>query len=207
MNTLTLLEHHFIGSGANKKCFTHPNNEKLCIKIIYSNNDGNSQKELQRELRYYQVLQNKNHSPKLLPNYYGEIETNLGIGYVYDVIRDYDKNISRNLDYYFSSPDLLEHNFANICYALKKMKEEMLQENLITMGLYPPNILYKKENEKEATLVIIDNIGTGSLIPLEYYFNFFARARVLRRWKRFMEDIELLYPSPLIKKLITKVNQ
>lgn len=41
------------GQGSHKKCFLHPHNKNLCIKIAY--NEG-GQKDLIREINYIDVL-------------------------------------------------------------------------------------------------------------------------------------------------------
>lgn len=206
MDFLVLTEEHFIGSGSNKKCYVHPKDSTLCIKIIYCDNNGNAKKELKRELHYYRIIARKKLPSQILPKYRGTIQTNLGVGYLYDLIKDSDDNTSKNLNHYLSSPDILQQNQAKILDALKVLKKQMLTENLITMGIFADNILCQMDEENNMTLRIIDNIGTASLIPLEYYFNIFAQARVLRRWDRFMRDLVNLYSNPLIKKITTELN-
>ena len=50
-----------------------------------------------REIDYIKVLKRRNKNYDLLPQYYGEIETNLGHGYLFEVIRNFDKSKSITL--------------------------------------------------------------------------------------------------------------
>ena len=51
------------GQGSHKKCFLHPHNKNLCIKIAY--NEG-GQKDLIREINYIDVLKSIVFYPNIL---------------------------------------------------------------------------------------------------------------------------------------------
>lgn len=44
-----------LGAGRHRKCYTHPDNARRCIKVIY-NRDHGGDKEIRRELSYYAHL-------------------------------------------------------------------------------------------------------------------------------------------------------
>ena len=50
---ITLSEDLFYGKGTHKKCYRHPHDSSKCIKMAYS---AYGQKDLDRELRYLEVL-------------------------------------------------------------------------------------------------------------------------------------------------------
>lgn len=77
--TLNLSEDLFYGAGRHKKCYLHPTEDNLCIKIAYN---AGGKKDLLREIEYIKILKKRNKNYEILPKYYGEIETNLGHGYV-----------------------------------------------------------------------------------------------------------------------------
>lgn len=84
-----------IGVGAHRACYIHPEDHQKCIKVIYSQNDPIASKEIKRELAYYKHLNSYLKDWRGLTRYYGTVETNLGTGYVYDRIVDFDgKNLS-----------------------------------------------------------------------------------------------------------------
>lgn len=208
MEEFQLREEDYFGKGTHKKCYIHPENNKLCIKVIYQSNNGKAWKELRRELSYYLQLKKKNLTSEILPRYYGEVSTNLGPGYIYDIVRDSDNQISKELHHYLASENLLKENFEQLNKSLKNLKHEMLKEGVITSGLYPENILCKKDCNGEIKLLIVDNIGTATFIPIEYYFYSFARARIIKRWNRFIEEIKTrpYSTNSLIIELIKKID-
>lgn len=53
------------GQGSHKKCFLHPHNKNLCIKIAY--NEG-GQKDLIREINYIDVLKRRHKDIVFCPN-------------------------------------------------------------------------------------------------------------------------------------------
>lgn len=55
-----------------------PNSRKFIYKIAYNR----GQIDLLREINYIKILKKRNKNYDILPKYYGEIETNLGHGYV-----------------------------------------------------------------------------------------------------------------------------
>lgn len=52
---IPLSEQTPLGAGRHRKCYTHPDNARRCIKVIY-NRDHGGDKEIQRELSYYAHL-------------------------------------------------------------------------------------------------------------------------------------------------------
>ena len=48
-------------------------------------------------------------------------------------------------------------------------------------------------------------MGSGVLIPLEYHFRYFAKAKVSRRWEEFCANLKKLYPSKLTNELINLI--
>ena len=58
---LNLTEDLFYGNGRHKKCYVHPDNENLCIKIAY-NRGGRI--DLLREINYIKILKKRNATPK-----------------------------------------------------------------------------------------------------------------------------------------------
>jgi serine/threonine protein kinase len=200
---VNLTDKEFIGEGCHKKCYIHPEDSFKCIKILYDTSI-NAQKQLEREIKYNEKLKERN--VPILPKYYGEISTNMGKGYAFELIKNSDGSTPCSLSDYLLSETLLRENFSNLLDALKKLKSDMLFFKVITMALYPQNILYKHDDKNGGSFIIIDDIGSAALIPIEYYFTFAARARIERKWKRFVENIEKEYDNPLAKELAKKIR-
>ena len=189
----------FYGKGTHKKCFVHPSNSKLCIKIAY--NSG-GQKDLLREINYLKVLQRRKKDYSILPQYYGEVKTNLGTGYVYELIRDYDNAQSLTLEDILTNQNLFNTMFETVKNMLLFLKTSLLKNEIITMGLFPENIIFQKTAPDKYNIRLVNDMGSGVLIPLEYHFHYFAKAKVERRWQEFLNTLKNNYNFELTAKLI-----
>ena len=198
-NIIHLDENSYYGKGTHKKCFVHPSNSKLCIKIAY-NRGG--QKDLLREINYLKVLQRRKKDYSILPQYYGEIKTNLGTGYVYELIRDYDNAQSLTLEDILTNQNLFNIMFETVKNMLLFLKTSLLKNEIITMGLFPENIIFQKTAPDKYNIRLVNDMGSGVLIPLEYHFHYFAKAKVERRWQEFLNTLKNNYNSELTTKLI-----
>lgn len=94
---LILSDKALLGTGRHRKCYVHPDNKNLCVKIIYNYDDG-GEKEIRRELSYLNHLNKTLSDWSCIPRYYGTVETDLGVGYLYDLVRDFDGKFSENLE-------------------------------------------------------------------------------------------------------------
>ena len=170
----------FIGEGSHRACYGHPENKNLCIKI-----GAIDSKESQRERKCYSLLQKRNISWEYLSRFYGFVDTNLGRGEVFDLVRDHDGNISKSLEYYLDSKEKSESFCIELANAIGLLKENTYQQAILVRSILPENLLYKKTSNENGRLVIIDNIGNTDLIPICDYSKFFARRKIMRKWARF----------------------
>lgn len=192
-----------VGTGHHRECYRHPEDSNLCIKIVVS---GNS-KEIKREKKYYRRLEKRGVSWDMIPRYYGEIETNMGSGSVFDLVSDHDGAISKNLKHYLSSNELTEENYRRLSNALDLLKNYLLQQRIITMTLNPNNILCKKQASGSLRLYVIDNIGNSDLIPICNISDYFAKKKILRKWKRFEGKLLRKYKhNSALHKILTNTD-
>lgn len=191
------------GQGSRKKCFLHPHNKNLCIKIAY--NEG-GQKDLIREINYIDVLKRRHKDYSILPKYFGKVNTNLGTGYVFEIIRDYNNGRTQTLEDFITDLNLFSQNYSLIVRLLKELKEKLYKNEIITMVLFPENILFQKTDENTYRVRIVNDMGSAVLIPLEYHFKYFAHTKILRRWKMFLEVLRNKYASHLSEKLIEEIK-
>ena len=89
---------------------------------------------------------------------------------------------------YFSADNETDRNCQNFSQALLGLKQYLLKWKIVTISLKPQNIVYKKTNESEGFLVIIDNIGNSDFIPICNYIDWMATRKIHRKWQRF-EDL------------------
>lgn len=200
---LDLTEDLFIGKGAHKAVYRHPHNTDLCVKLIYSEPDV----DLERELHYRKVRDIRNQASALLPRYYGTVATNQGTGYIFERVCDYDGMNSITLKDYLSNPPpinlcLLQSEIVNL---LKRFKGQWFQEKIVTSDVDPANFLVQKLSAVEKQIRIVDNIGTPVIIPLAFYFDYFADKRFKRYWRRFVDRLALEYPDVVTDSIVEKL--
>lgn len=170
-----------IGHGCNREVYRHPDDDSLCIKVVVSGDT----REIGRELDYYRHLEGRGIAWTMLPRYYGEVETSLGPGSVFDLIRDADGRVARTLDHYLATLNRTDQSFHRLTAALAALKNYLLEQRIITMTLMPHNILCRKTESETFQLYIVDNIGNSDYIPICTYSGYFARKKILRKWARF----------------------
>lgn len=135
---LNLSEKLFLGKGTHKKCYLHPEDSSKCIKMAYT---YEGEDDLQRELRYLKVLRRKGKNYSVLPRYYGAVETNLGKGHVYEHIINFDGSKCKTLEDFLENENLVKENFAMLADKLCQLKKQLMENEIITMGLFPENII------------------------------------------------------------------
>ena len=186
---LTLESSSLIGKGLRRECYFHPQDETKCIKVIVAGDH----KETVREQSYYRLLEKRHISWEMLARFHGNVETNRGEGAVFELIRDYNDEVSKTLDHYFSANNGIDLNYQDLSRALPLLKQYLLKWKIVTMSLKPHNIVYKKIHESEGVLVVIDNIGNSDFIPICNYVNWMAAQKIRRKWQRFEDSIEKDY--------------
>ena len=178
---LTLESSQLIGKGLRRECYFHPDDENKCVKVVVAGD----QKETVREQSCYRLLDKRDISWKMLACFYGNVETNRGSGAVFDLIRDFNGEVSKTLEQYFSADNATEINYQDLSRALPLLKQYLLKWKIVTMDIKPQNIVYKKINESEGDLVVIDNIGNSDFIPICNYIDFMAERKIRRKWQHF----------------------
>jgi hypothetical protein len=181
---LTLESSALIGRGLRRECYFHPEDENKCIKVVVSGDH----KETVREQSYYRLLEKRHISWKMLARFYGNVDTNLGEGAVFELIRDYNGEISKTLEHCFSANIEADRIDPYLNRALPVLKQYLLKWKIVTMTLKPQNIVYKKTHQSNGFLVVIDNIGNSDLIPICNYVDWMAIRKIHRKWQRF-EDL------------------
>ncbi|WP_409306411.1 PhoP regulatory network protein YrbL [Pectobacterium sp. B1J-3] len=190
MMVLDLSPSLFIGKGRHRKCYQHPNDSSLCVKVVYNPTRG-GKKELKRELNYYRHLQKRRIDWRILPSFHGQVDTTQGTGYIFDLIRDYDGSPSKSLNDYLPKDFHDSVNDATLHALLSELKQDLIKNRIITMTLKAQNILYKKESSTTGRLVVVDNIGNAAFFPLANYVDTLSITKIERTWARFIDSLNL----------------
>lgn len=170
-------DNDILGKGTNKIVYRHPGDDTRCIKLpLWDDTD------IWYELKYRKVCKNVVENSSMLTKYYGEVDTNLGTGYMFELVRDYNGNISETLkDFIFSEQDVTK--FFSV---LKSLRRKLFDEKIITYKLFPDNVMIQRISAQEIRIRIVDGIGMHVFLPLPYYIEFFAKYRIKQIWNRFM---------------------
>jgi len=183
-----------VGKGLHRECYVHPENENLCVKVVVAQR-ASAAKEEAREQAYCRLLEKRGISWTVLPRFHGTVETNLGTGAVFDLIRDFDGSVSRTLEHYLSSQEQTERIQPGLAVALRHLRETLLRERIVTMTIKPKNIVYKRVTEHDGALIVIDNIGNSDVLPWATYIGFLGVRKIRRKWNRFESRLPVEYPD------------
>lgn len=187
----------FIGKGYHQACYRHPQNPDLCVKVNFSGDKG-----IWREIRYYKHLEKRGISWEKIARYHGRISTDMGVGWVFDLVRDQDKSISKPLTHYIQSEEETEKYFDSLASSISSLKEYLFHNRIITMDLDPANILAQRRGGNIYSLYLIDNICNTELIPISTYVQYFARKKIGRKWGRFENHLAKAFNH---NRLLTKI--
>ena len=181
---------HPIGKGKKRACYVHPEDPRKAIKIPI----GEISAQSRREIKFYRNLK-KRHKTSIphIPKFYGLCETNLGQGIVVDLIRNYDGEISRPLNWYLAEGYPIEY-FESCLVELR----QSLLENLIIFrhDLTIENLLLQKLSTTTAHLVAVGGLGDAVALDWLVIFPALVRYKIRHRWERF---ITLVYQNQEVR--------
>lgn len=192
LNTINLDATDYISEGCDKYCYQHPENSSLCIKIGKPNA---ATINLGKELEYFKKIKNKDTSKfeyLFYAQYHGEIQTNIGTGHVYDLIKDATTNtVSSTLLHYLEIDDspFSDHYLAQ---ELQRLKDQMIKHKIHAGDIRARNICVNILNDHSMKLVIIDGLGHRDFIPLADWFHYFSKKKIERRFvKNNLHSLEV----------------
>ena len=181
---LELSKDLYIGEGEIRKCYKHPKNEHLCLKIPHKHI---TREYTYKEISYFKKLakRNKNkYSFAFYSDYHGEIETNLGQGQVFDLVKDETTGeISRTLEYYLMEDNSIEDS--KLWTAILDLKKQMTIHKVFTRDLRSRNLCCKILKDKSIQIIIIDGIGHRDFFPFADMFHHFSKKKIERTFKKW----------------------
>ena len=191
--------------GGNRKCFIHPAQSDRCLKVVHPGllekiiknkpwyKKFRSKDSFDDNLREQEAYKQKAlmvDNPEIwkhLAQWYGMVETNIGMASETELIKSNDQ-IAETLESY-----LFANGLTNKIKIAINQFHQWLRDNLIlTKNLIPHNLVIKKDNG-EIIIKIIDGLGSQAFIPLPNHSTFFAKRYVERRielmWSRINWDL------------------
>ncbi|QDF29532.1 YrbL family protein [Halarcobacter anaerophilus] len=191
---LFLTEDLLVNKGTNRVCYKHPKESSKCLKIDLKQN-----KETKRELKYYKRLEKKNIPFTMLSRYYGSEETNYGKAEVFELIRDSNGKVSKEVDKYLNDSNSSFEDIENLLKCIPFFKKYIFENKIYVKDLNTVNVMYQKnENSKENRLVIIDGLAHSNYNPIFYSCDYFVLKKIEICWEKFIKSIK--------KKSIIKQN-
>lgn len=181
---IILKDEDFVGKGNERACYIHPEDKNKAIKITYENNNRKESKQTKLEVNYYKELEKRRMTNfKHLPKYFGEVKTDKGAGFVVELIRDFDGEVSKTFEYYLKKDGVLKYK-----KELEEYKQYFLDNCIIfNYGMMPKNILLRKNSQTDFDLVLIDGLGDVTYFTFPNKIPYFARRRINRRWDKFIK--------------------
>ncbi|WP_346881181.1 YrbL family protein [uncultured Algibacter sp.] len=173
---------HYIGEGLARTCYCIPDDNHLCVKIGKPDVEVS---HLYKEINYYKKIKHNDISKFDYPfyaKYHGEVETNLGTGFVYDLIRDETtQNISLTLRQYLQMED---SPFPDSVFikGLNRLRHQMIKHKVFVGDLKARNVCVKVLKNNTVELIVVDGLGHRDFFPLADWFHYFAKKKVSRRF-------------------------
>ncbi len=201
MSILTIDEKLFIGSGGHQATYIHPLDATKCIKIPHAQDDG----DVRKEMRYRRMCAGKLERSRLVTEFFGTVETNLGLGYVFERVLDYDGKTSLDMKKFLPTTRPDAQKLQQIWTLLLNFKSDFLHENIAIVDTDIENFMVQESAPGVLRVRIVDNIGTPVLIPLVYWFDFAAAWKARRYWNKIVawlaENYSAIIPPELVAQL------
>ena len=202
---MSLQQHTPFAVGGTRLCFVHPHDSNKCIKVLRHDRTPQARRKLTKGIKkfrpkkhwddqrkelnaYQQLLQRDTEAVWYhIPEFFGSVKTDLGLGIVTQVFRSHDGNFPRNLEQEvpFGIDDSLRAGLA-------EFKRWLRQELVVTRDLLPHNIIVVRESEEHCRLMIVDGLGNSEWIPVSTWFRSFARRKIERKIAKLENRVESL---------------
>lgn len=186
---IILNETLLIGKGSERWCYQHPQMPELCIKIAVNPPKPGRKPQSQREAQYLQLLVKRQIPFTHISAYFGMVNTNLGVGYLFRAVLDGDGRLSQRLEE--AQTALTQTEIARLMLTLRSY---MLQYAVVPCDMSVKNILLQK-GQQDTRLVLVDGIGNKDFIPLASYCLPYARLKIDRIWRKFLKRLNLELPQ------------
>lgn len=191
--------------GGTRLCFLHPNDPTKCVKVLRTDRTPGSRRARTKGLKRFRSLKHwddqfkevqayehllKKSTPRVwdhVPEFFGQVQTDLGVGIVTRLFRNVNGEYPRNLE-----EELPAGMDTTLTRAVKDFKSWLREELVVTRDLLPHNIIVVRETEESCRLVIVDGIGNSEWIPVSTWFTWFARRKIARKIKKFDHRVQIL---------------
>lgn len=184
--TIKLDEKDFLARGGERNCYIHPHDDNKVIKVVHRNEKHNEQNKL--EYKYYNFLEKNNKPFEHLTKCFGFINSNFGLGLVYERVKDYNGIPSKSFKIFLENKffDLEEEKSL-----IDELKEYLFKNDILFIDVDLSNVFCKQISENRYKLIIIDGLGARRLNWRFYFYLYskkFTRYKIKKQWKKFYEN-------------------
>jgi len=186
----------YIGEGNQRFVYSHPEDARLCIKIVKPNSEVALKRQF-REVKYYKSLKRKKVSFANISEYLGELKTDKGTGYLYEKVLDFDGQLAEGLENVLRALGPCSQESMKLIAKLQQLGT-FLKENKIIFHDYlildNKNIICRKEKDGSYTPIIVDALGDTSVIDVLGWSKKHTDKRITKKWNKFLIEpmVELL---------------
>ncbi|MGA9277560.1 YrbL family protein [Ilumatobacter sp.] len=168
-----------IGKGATRSCYHHPDDPDKCVKIDKRETGGPTEKEA---LYYEKIARLRPHLDyNFIPRFYGMVETDLGKGGVFDLIRDETTGeVSKSFSHYISQGAVAADDPVWI-KAHQEYLQAIFDSDIAIRDFNPGNVCARQLSAGGYQLVAIDGIGHRDFLPVCDHFRWALRYKVRRQ--------------------------
>ncbi len=190
MDAVNITDDLFLGKGGHRACYRHPVDKTKCIKIIL-NSDG--ARTVNFELDFLRTLHKRGFYPKLIPRYYGMIETSKGTGYVYDLVQNEDGTPALTLDDFLKNPELLNSSREKLLKLMNSLHKDLYDNQVIVRSLEAWNVLFPRAADGTLSIRLVNDLGMPNRLKIPYHISYAAHKHVEKHWKKFKHDMRPYY--------------
>ena len=204
-SALTLAGLEPFAIGGTRRCYIHPHDEGLCVKVLRPDRTPAARlacatgwrrfkgqrgyDDQRKELKAYRQLGSRREWLHV-PRCYGAVETDQGIGIVTELHRDWDGGFPFNLE------QLLPRGMTvALAAAIDEFKAWLRRDLFLSRDLLPHNIIAVAVSPDAYRLVIVDGIGNSELVPFSSWFRACATRKVERKIRKFDYRVRVLLPA------------
>ncbi len=167
---------HYIGKGGFQKCYVHPDNNNICLKVKI--NEFHKDPRVNREVDYYKKIQKRKGEIPFIAKYHGETMTNYGMASLYDLVRDETTNKVSLTLYDYLKMDNSPFSNTVLTEEVLELKQKLIAHKIIVRDLMGKNICCKILKDHSVELVIVDGVGHRDFIPLVDWISFFTKKKI-----------------------------
>ncbi len=200
-----------IASGGRRLVFAHPHYDFLLLKVVREEARYENHKALPFWKHYFRRFRHYNdfvreavehiasyakseELPSFVQQFYGFVETDLGLAAVSRAERDREGNYARNLLEIIKQGGFDD----SVRGAFNEFAGQFISSDIVVGDLRPENLVYSYDNElQKMHFVIIDGLGDKSSIPICSFSTTYNRLSKRKRINRLRRWIESMTNPPI----------